>query len=80
MILNVVVHNIFWITFAGMEGIEEYAEERSPLNEQNNYGKEIVISQIMIFSTVLWYCWLAHSISYKFAKELCMQTRHAKMP
>ena len=23
-----------------MEGLEEYAEERSPLNEQNNYGKE----------------------------------------
>ena len=23
-----------------MEGLEEYAEERSPLNEQNNSGKE----------------------------------------
>ena len=23
-----------------MEGLEEYAEERSSLNEQNNYGKE----------------------------------------
>ena len=23
-----------------MEGLEEYAEERSPLNEQNNYVKE----------------------------------------
>ena len=38
--LNVVVHNIFWITFVGMEGPEEYGEERSPLNEQNNSGKE----------------------------------------
>ena len=40
MILNVVVHNIFWIRFAGMEGLEEYAEERSPLNEQNDPRKE----------------------------------------
>ena len=30
----------FWIRFAGMEGLEEYAEERSPLNEQNNSRKE----------------------------------------
>ena len=40
MILIVVVHNIFWIRFAGMEGLEEYAEERFPLTEQNNSGKE----------------------------------------
>ena len=40
MILNVSVHNIFRIIFAGMDGLEEYAEERSPLNEQNNSGKE----------------------------------------
>ena len=25
-----------------MEGLEEYAEERSPLNEQNNFGREPV--------------------------------------
>ena len=46
MILNVVVHNIFWITFAGMEGLKEYAEERSPLNAQNNSGKEPVKEDI----------------------------------
>ena len=40
MILNVVVQNIFWIRFAVMEGLEEYGEERSLLNEQNNSGKE----------------------------------------
>ena len=31
---------------AGMEGLEEYAEERSPLNEQNNSGKEPVKEDI----------------------------------
>ena len=40
MILNVAVHNIFWIRFAGMEGIKEYAEEWFPLNEQNNSQNE----------------------------------------
>ena len=30
----------FWIRFAGMEGLEEYVEERSTLNEQNNSWKE----------------------------------------
>ena len=29
-----------------MEGLEEYAEERSPLNEQNNSGKEPVKEDI----------------------------------
>ena len=46
MILNVVVHNILWIRFVGMEGLEEYANERSPLNEQNNSGKEPVKEDI----------------------------------
>ena len=42
MILNVVVHNIFWIRFAGMERLEEYAQERFTLNEQNNFERENV--------------------------------------
>ena len=42
MILNVDVQNIFWIRFAGMEGLEEYVEEKSPLNEQNKFGREPV--------------------------------------
>ena len=29
-----------------MEGLEEYAEERSPLNEQNNFGRELVKEDI----------------------------------
>ena len=37
---------IFWISFAGMEGLEEYAEERSLLNEQNKFGKEPVKEDI----------------------------------
>ena len=36
----------FCIRFAGMEGLEKYAEERSPLNEQNNSGKEPVKEDI----------------------------------
>ena len=29
-----------------MEGVEEYVEERSPLNEQNNFGREPVKEDI----------------------------------
>ena len=43
---NVVISEYFWIRFAGMEGLEEYAEERSPLNEQNNFGREPVKEDI----------------------------------
>ena len=46
MILNVVYQNIFWIRFAGMGGLEEYAEERYLLNEKNNYGKEPIKEDI----------------------------------
>ena len=46
MILNVVVHNIFWIRFAGMEGLKEYAKESSLLNEQIDSGKEPVKEDI----------------------------------
>ena len=54
IILNVVLHNIFWIRFVGMEGLEEYAKERSPLNDQNNSGKEPAKEDITNNSYELW--------------------------
>ena len=36
-----------------MEGLEEYAEERSLLNEQNNFGKEPAKEEITNNSTKL---------------------------
>ena len=46
MTLNVVVHKILWTRIAGMEGLEEYVEEGSPLNEQSNSRKEPVKEEI----------------------------------
>ena len=46
MILMLNVQNIFWIRIEGMEGLEEYVEERSPLNEQNNFEREPVREDI----------------------------------
>ena len=46
MTLNVVVQKIFWTRIAGMEGLEEYAEEGSPLNEKSNSRKEPVKEDI----------------------------------
>ena len=37
---------VFWIRIAGMEGLEEYADEGSPLNEQSNSRKEPVKEEI----------------------------------
>ena len=36
----------FWIRTAGMEGLEEYADVGSPLNEQSNSKKEPVKEEI----------------------------------
>ena len=36
----------FWTRIAGMEGLEEYAEEGSLLNEQSNSRKEPVKEEI----------------------------------
>ena len=36
----------FWTRIASMEGLEEYADEGSPLNEQSNSWKEPVKEEI----------------------------------
>ena len=46
MILNCVVYKILWTRIACMEGLEEYVEEGSPLNEQSNSRKELMKEDI----------------------------------
>ena len=39
---NVVTRFFFWARTVGMERLEEYADEGSPLNEQSNSRRESV--------------------------------------
>ena len=37
---------IFWVRTAGMERLEEYADEETPFNEQSNSRRELVQEEI----------------------------------
>ena len=43
---NVITSNFFWVRTAGMERLEEYADEDSPFNEQSNSWREPVQEEI----------------------------------
>ena len=43
---NVITKKKFWARTAGMERLDEYADEESPLNEQSNSRREPVQEEI----------------------------------
>ena len=43
---NAITENFFWARTPGMERLEEYANEGSPLNEQSNSRREPIKEEI----------------------------------
>ena len=51
---NVITKIFSWFRTAGMERLEEYADEKSPLNEKSNSRREPIKEEITNNSLELW--------------------------